>query len=130
VRNIAPLPTLLRLAALDHASLHPPDLHLLAAIRACTLADLPAFTETVSRSAEQRSLLEGRFQLLRLDDREVLFDLESGALVDVAAAHPDAVARLRGGLDGELGTIDRPAEAGPKIGDRVRSDLRALGYID
>jgi len=130
VRNIDVVPTLLGLAGVEDASLDARGVDLVAAIRAGTLADLPAFTETVSRSAEQRSLLEGRFQLLRLDDREVLFDLESGALVDVAAAHPDAVARLRGGLDGELGTIDRPAEAGPKIGDRVRSDLRALGYID
>jgi hypothetical protein len=94
------------------------------------LADLPAFSETRTPSADQKALQDGRHQFLRLDDREFLFDTVLGDLVDVSEEQPAARKRLRIALDEMLGSFERPEGEPAVISEKIRSELKALGYVE
>jgi arylsulfatase A-like enzyme len=84
-----------------------------------------------------RSVIDGRFQLL-LDlesGSSRLFDLVADPLAtrDVAADHPDVVARLRADWDRWYAeNSDEILEAGPEVEvpEKTRERLRELGYLE
>lgn len=94
----------------------------------------PLYAETLAPRfdfgwSDLRAWREGRYKYIRAP-RPELYDLEDDAAEthDVAAAHPDVVARLRAGLDRAIGTAgEAESRRGP---DRDAAErLRALGYV-
>jgi arylsulfatase A-like enzyme len=129
VRNIDIAPTILGLAGAADPRFEARGVDLLARLAGGDLSDLPAWSETRSRSASQRALRDGRHQYLRLDGREYLFDTAAAELVDVADRNPETVERLRRDFERMSSSIER-AETGHSVVDEdVRRDLKALGYV-
>lgn len=109
----------------------------------------PAFSELGGPGAECERLAlgpdcrldryavqSGRFKLIssRLPPGEALYDLESDPreLHDVAARHPEELARLRALLERYLAgrsEADSPAPAGEPLDPTLRERLEALGYL-
>ncbi|HEV7500808.1 MAG TPA: tetratricopeptide repeat protein, partial [Vicinamibacteria bacterium] len=94
----------------------------------------PLYAETLAPRldfgwSDLRAWREGPYKYIRAP-RPELYDLENdaGETHDVAAAHPDVVARLRAGLEGAIGAAGEAESRRPPDGDTAER-LRALGYV-
>jgi choline-sulfatase len=94
----------------------------------------PLYAETLAPRldfgwSDLRSWRDGRYKYIRAP-RPELYDLEADPAEarDVAAAHPDVVARMREGLDRAIGTYGE-AESRRAPDPDAAERLRALGYV-
>jgi len=131
VRNLDIAPTLLSIAGIDDPGFAGRGVPLLARLADGTLDDLPAYSETATRSAAQWTVWDGRHRYLRVGERELLFGDETSDLSDFAASEPETLARLRRELDEVLRFAAPPAEArGEDLPAEMLDRLRKLGYVD
>jgi len=131
VRNLDIAPSLLSLAGVDDPKFAARGVPLLGPLADETRGDLPAYSETATRSAAQWTVWDGRYRYLRVDQREFLFGEEESGLVDIAANEPETLQRLRGQLDEVLRAAKPPADDGARVlpADTLEG-LRNLGYVD
>jgi len=129
VRNIDIAPTILAIAGASDERFEARGVDLLDR-RSDVEPRLPAFGETATASGHQKTLLDGRYQYLRVDDREYLFDTASGDLADVSKEHPEDLDRLRAGLDAIDASFERPTEDLHVTGEEIQEKLKALGYVE
>ncbi len=86
------------------AGIEPPrpldGIDLMPLIRGEPAPDRMLFWRIVRRDRRQWAAREGRFKYLRIEDHEMLFDVESdpGEATDLLAVHPERTARLRSAL--------------------------------
>jgi hypothetical protein len=128
VRNVDIAPTLLGLAGIPTRGLDPRGVDLVARLGKGDLTDLPAWSETTSPSARQRSLREGGRQYLRLDDRELLFDVSDDRLAERTEDEPERLRGLRDEFERTWSGFELAEPGGRMLDPEVRAKLRALGY--
>lgn len=89
------------------------------------------FPNPLTRLTKQ-AVVEGDWKLHRYveEDRVQLFDLrkDPGETTDVAAQHPEVVARLRDLVERNLGVEAGAVDAQGVVGPQVLEKLKALGY--
>ncbi len=131
VRNLDIAPTLLSIAGIDDPAFVGRGVPLLERLADGSLNDLPAYSETRTRSAAQWTVWAERHRYLRVDERELLFGDVGSDLTDIAANEPETLARLRRELD-EVLRFARPQaeERAGDLPDETRDRLRKLGYVD
>lgn len=131
VRNLDVAPTLLALAGVPRAGLRLRGVDLLARHSAGQREDLPALSETSLSYADQKTLRRARYQLLRLDRRDVLYQLDGFRLIDVSDHEPEKLADLAAELDALLGAFTpERRDASETLDAKNRAALRTLGYIE
>jgi arylsulfatase A-like enzyme len=131
VRNLDIAPTLLSIAGIDDPGFEGRGVPLLEGLADGTLGDLPAYSETATRSAAQWTVWDGSHRYLRVGERELLFGDEMSDLRDLAANDPDTLARLRRELDEVLRFAVPPAAVRDKdLPEETLDHLRKLGYVD
>ena len=97
------------------------------------------YATAVKWNPNAASVRDRRYKLIRtrpaVSDQLFDLDVDPGERNDIAASHPQIVARLSAGLDarrklhGQVTKTPVTVEASPLPGD-VRERLRALGYLD
>jgi arylsulfatase A-like enzyme len=131
VRNIDIAPTLLALAGVNRERLRHRGVDLVARVTGGVSEDLPALSETSLAHADQSNLRDAGYQLLRLDGRDLLFQIDGPKLVDVSKHEPEKLASLAAELDTLLDahTPESSDALGP-LDAKTREALRALGYLE
>jgi arylsulfatase A-like enzyme len=128
VRLLDVAPTLIGLAGIEASNHRFEGVALGPALAASTSPEQrTALSETWTSESVQRSVRDDRYQMLRLGERELLFDRGSRSFVPLEA-HADEVMRLRAALDSTLAGIRRAPTAPLVLDPELAERLRALGY--
>jgi len=131
VRNLDIAPTLLSIAGIDDPAFVGRGVPLLERLADGKLGDLPAYSETRTRSAAQWTVWDGRRRYLRIGERELLFAEDESGLTDIAASEPAALERLRGELDAVLRSAEPPpGRRDVALPAETVDLLRGLGYVE
>jgi len=127
VRLIDVVPTILSFIGLDASGFDPEGADVAPRLAATTPDAVAALSETWTLGLAQKSYRDDRYQLLRLGERELLYDRRSDSFAPLAE-HAAEAARLRAGLDRTLLDIRRAPTAPLELDPDLAKRLRALGY--